>query len=147
MTTSEGSSAPPVKKPLGFSVVINGKDSSPPVVREYKEQMVTICAVISNNHNGTNTIYQKLEAKINNKAVTDATENGVTKDQSLTNGYTKMSEIPSADDKSPKLRTKVLTNGDVPKAKTLTNGDVTQKKIKKKLDSDTTAVTEEPVKV
>ncbi|KAH0610851.1 uncharacterized protein H6S33_011278 [Morchella sextelata] len=128
VTTSEGSSAPPVKKPIGFSVVINGKDSSPPVVREYKEQM-------------------KLEAKINNKAVTDATENGVTKDhQSLTNGDTKMSEIPSADDKSPKLRTKVLTNGDVPKAKTLTNGDVTQKKIKKKLDSDTTAVTEEPVK-
>lgn len=86
---------------------------------------------------------QKLEAKFNNKVVTDATENGVTKDHK---SLTKMSEEPSAD-KNPKLRTKVLTNGDVPTAKTLTNGDITQKKIKKKLDDDTTAVMEESVKV
>lgn len=146
MTPSEESSAPPVKRPTGFSVVINGKDIFPPFANEYREQMVTICVFISNNHNGTNIMQRKLEAKVISKVLTDATENGVTKHhQSLTNGETKMSEVPSGD-KSPKLRTNVLTNGDVPTAKTLTNGDVAQKKIKKKLD-DTTAVMEEPVKV
>ncbi|KAI5841857.1 hypothetical protein DFP73DRAFT_608733 [Morchella snyderi] len=127
VTSTEESPAPSMKKPTGFSIAINGKDISP--VREYKEQM------------------QKLEAKINNKAVTDATENCVTKDhQSLTNGDIKMTEVPSTDDKSPKLRTKVLTNGDVPTAKTLTNGDSAQKKIKKKLDGDTMVAIEEPIK-
>lgn len=40
MTPSEESSAPPVKRPTGFSVIINGQDIFPPVANEYKEQMV-----------------------------------------------------------------------------------------------------------
>lgn len=125
----------PLKKLDRSPAVANGRDISSPVAREHTAKK------------------QNLDVKNNNAAVNgpkanptaDPVENGVSKDsQRLTNGHTKMSDVPAARTKNTSLPIQAMTNGDA--TVSVTSGDSAENKIKKESDNDTTAPIEESTK-